>query len=171
MSFKNTFSDLKKDLLITIFGGYKNGGYSKLIGLRDSLRKNNYKKTYLVRDLRTPNEIKKKKLERDAEIAEKSLHWAKKSQVGLFIFFKKVPYGSATVEMTIRLTTHEKLALCTSFFLEKGIDLQIVERGLIKSRKNYNVGYFDSKKDLYQMANTYCFHHMLQDNCSDTNFL
>ena len=165
------FAHLKKEQFTVIFGGYKNEGYSKLESLRDYLRTNNYQKTHLVTNLNTPSDIKNRKLDADAEIAAKSVHWAKKAQVALFVFFKDVPYGSADVEMTIRLSAHEKLAICTSFFVENGVKLEVVERGFIKAQNNYNVSYFDSKNDLHKMAKNYCFNHLLQDKCTDTIML
>ncbi|MBS3922360.1 MAG: hypothetical protein KGZ37_04335 [Nitrosarchaeum sp.] len=170
MTIADPFKMLKKNQFIVIFGGYKENGYQKLLGLRDSLRNNGYDKTFLVTDLQNPK-ISKKNKDPDAIIAEKSLHWAKKAQVGLFVIFKDIPYGSASVEMTTRLSTHQELAKCSSFFLETGTTLQIVERGLIKLHDNYNVAYFDSKNDLFKMAKAYCFTHMLQDKCGDTTML
>lgn len=168
---KDVFIDLQKNQFTVIFGGYKNEGFKKMEALRNYLRNKNYKKTFLVTDLPTPKEIEEKKLDYDQLIAEKSLHYAKKAQVALFLFFKKTPYGSAVIEMTERLSTHVKLAKCTSFFIENGFNLQIVERGFIKTKENYNVNYFDSKKDLHKMAEIYCFNHLLQDRCTEITML
>jgi len=166
-----TLDDAKRDMTIVIFGGYKNNGDKELQSISDNLKNKGYTQTFLVTQLRDPKGLNKSKMDYDEYITRKSLHWAEKCQVALFVFFKNIEYGSSIVEMTTRLNKSENLALCTSFFIEKGLNLQILERGFIKMRENYYVDNFDTKKDLLKMTEKSCLHHLLEDKCSKTKIL
>ena len=163
--------DAKRDMTIVLFGGYENNGDKKLQSIRDNLKNKGYTQTFLVTQLRDPIGLNKSKMDYDEYITRKSLHWAKKCQVALFVFFKNIEYGSSIVEMTTRLSTSQNLSLCTSFFIEEGLNLQILERGFIKMQENYNVNIFDTKKDLQKMTEKSCLHHLLEDKCSKTKML
>jgi hypothetical protein len=163
-----SLDEAKKCMTIIIFGGYKNQGNNQLQSIMDNLRKKGYKKCFLVTQLEDPDGLDKSKMDYDEYITRKSVHWVEKCQVALFVFLKDVPYGSAIIEMTTRLNLNPNLSNCTSFFIDKNLDLQTLERGFIKMKNNYNVDSFDTKKDLLKMTEKSCLHHLLEDKCSDT---
>lgn len=157
----------KKKLFIVIFGGYQNNGFEKLKKLRDYLRAHGYSNTNLVTELKTT--FDETGMDEDAIIARKSQYWVIHCQVALFVFCKDVPYNSATVEMTIRLTSDLDHIKCSSFLIDDGMSLSVVERGFIKN-VNQTVAYYDSEKDLQKLAEKSCLHHTVTDKCHEMNF-
>ena len=165
IAFIDDITNAKKSLFIVIFGPYKKGGISKLENLRDSLRSAGYNNTNLVKDLPNPSGLSKS-LADDVIFYRKSSYWVERCQIALFVFFKEIPYGSAIVEMTERLSNNPEQAKCASFFVEEGHNPETLVKGIIRDH-DCLIGYFDTDDDLNKLAKASCLNHLIEDKCGE----
>lgn len=162
----NDVQDQKGILFVTIFGPYQKEGLSRLEKLRDYLRSIGYSNTFLVKDLPDPKNLNEP--DPDTFFTKKSLYYLQRCNTALFIFFKDVVHGSVTVEMTSFLNTRPGKINCASFFIEEGMKLETLEKGILRIN-DCKIAYFETEDDLNKLSGSSCLHHLLEDKCHETN--
>ena len=162
IDYRNTLSDQKEELIVVIFGPYKEGGHVRLESLRDSLRDAGYTNSNLVDELDDPPNSTN--LDEDVFATTKSEWWVHRFDVALFVFYKNIPHGSVTVEVKELVDNVPQKIKCSTFFIEEQTELETLEKGTIKKYKR-EISYFDNDDDLFCLAEKACLNHIIDDNC------
>ena len=160
--FVNSISGEKETLKVVIFGPYREGGYDRLVRLRDSLRDVGYKETELVEQLPDPLEVAG--LEEFVYETKKSEYWVRLCDVGLYVFFQGISHASVAIEIKELVDHAPDRVPCSSFFVQDIDDLDTLVRGTIELTKR-DIGQFDTDEDLYALAEKACLHHIVEDDC------
>ncbi len=94
----------------------------------------------------------------------KSEYWVTLADVSLYVFYKGIRRGSATIEMKELASNAIHRVPCTSFFVESGEPLESLEWGLLDRMKKDHAC-FDHDSDLFKLAEMACLHHLVEDDC------
>jgi len=166
--YSGDYESEKAGLKVVIFGSYENTGRKHLENLRTKLQEYGYRKASLVKDLPDPPGISETSMSYELYATKKSKHWIRMSDVNLFVLFNGIPYGSVMVEIVHFLTSFPDRIPCSSFLIEKELDLQTLEIGNLRDH-NCNLAYFDNIDDLKMLARSQCLMHLLENKCKMDN--